>query len=151
DLTVEKTEIEDPAIEIERLNEAIEKSTVEVERIREIAAQSLGEEEAQVFDAHAMFLSDPEMTDQVAEEINANKINAEAAYEEVTNTFITMLEGMEDLSSMQDRSSDVRNARNRIIAALLGVSSPIPAAINEEVIIVPHDLTPSDTAQLLKK
>ena len=76
DLTVEKTEIEDPAIEIERLNEAIEKSTVEVERIREIAAQSLGEEEAQVFDAHAMILSDPEMTDQVAEEINANKINA---------------------------------------------------------------------------
>jgi len=151
DLTVEKTEIEDPAIEIERLNEAIEKSTVEVERIREIAAQSLGEEEAQVFDAHAMILSDPEMTDQVAEEINANKINAEAAYEEVTNTFITMFEGMEDNPYMQERAADIRDVRKRVIAALLGVSLPNPAAINEEVIIVAHDLTPSDTAQLNKK
>lgn len=151
DLTVEKTEIEDPAIEIERLNEAIEKSTVEVERIREIAAQSLGEEEAQVFDAHAMILSDPEMTDQVAEEINANKINAEAAYEEVTNTFITMFEDMEDNPYMQERAADIRDVRKRVIAALLGVSLPNPAAINEEVIIVAHDLTPSDTAQLNKK
>src|SRR5699024_12190605 len=51
DLTVEKVQVEDPAVEIERLNEAIEKSNAEIERIRAIAAQSLGEEEAQVFDA----------------------------------------------------------------------------------------------------
>src|SRR5699024_12226477 len=90
DLTVEKIEIEDPAIEIERLNEAIEKSNAEIGRIREIAAQSLGEEEAQVFDAHSMILSDPEMTGKVDEAITTIKINAEAADEEVTEIYITL-------------------------------------------------------------
>src|SRR5699024_2464737 len=93
-------------------------------------------------------LSDPEMTDQVAEEINANKINAEAAYEEVTNTFITMFEGMEDNPYMQERAADIRDVRKRVIAALLGASLPNPAAINEEVIIVEQHLHASDTAQL---
>ena len=151
DLTVEKKEIEDPAVEIERLHEAIEKSSVEVGRIREIAAQSLGEEEAQVFDAHAMILSDPEMTGQVEEVIKTNKINAEAAYEQVTDTFITMFEGMEDNPYMQERAADIQDVRKRVIATLLGVSLPNPSTINEEVVIVAHDLTPSDTAQLNKK
>ena len=151
DLTIEKTEIEDPAIEIERLKEAIEKSSAEIGRIREIAAQSLGEEEAQVFDAHAMILSDPEMTSQVEEAITTNKINAEAAYEEVTDTFITMFEGMEDNPYMQERAADIQDVRKRVIATLLGVSLPNPSTIDEEVVIVAHDLTPSDTAQLNKK
>src|SRR5699024_8868499 len=148
DLTIEKTEIEDPAIEIERLKEAIEKSSAEIGRIREIAAQSLGEEEAQVFDAHAMIMSDPEMTSQVEEAITTNKINAEAAYEEVTDTFITMFEGMEDNPYMQERAADIQDVRKRVIATLLGVSLPNPSTIDEEVVIVAHDLTPSDTAQL---
>ena len=151
DLTVEKVQVEDPAVEIERLNEAIEKSNAEIERIRAIAAQSLGEEEAQVFDAHAMILSDPEMTGQVEEAINANKINAEAAYEEVTDTFITMFESMEDNPYMQERAADIRDVRKRVIATLLGVSLPNPSTIDEEVVIVAHDLTPSDTAQLNKQ
>src|SRR5699024_3820175 len=151
DLTVEKVQVEDPAVEIERLNEAIEKSNAEIERIRAIAAQSLGEEEAQVFDAHAMILSYPEMTGQVEEAINANKINAEAAYEEVTDTFITMFESMEDNPYMQERAADIRDVRKRVIATLLGVSLPNPSTIDEEVVIVAHDLTPSDTAQLNKQ
>src|SRR5699024_6730198 len=68
-----------------------------------------------------------------------------------TNTFITMFEGMEDNPYMQERAADIRDVRKRVIAALLGVSLPNPAAINEEVTIVAHDLTPSDTAQLNKK
>src|SRR5699024_486786 len=151
DLTVEKVKIEDPVLEIKRLNEAIEKSTAEVGRIREIAAQSLGEEEAQVFDAHAMILSGPEMTSQVEEAITTNKINAEAAYEEVTDTFITMFEGMEDNPYMQERAADIQDVRKHVIATLLGVSLPNPSTIDEEVVIVAHDLTPSDTAQLNKK
>ena len=151
DLTVEKQKVEDPAVEIERLNKAIEQSNTQIEAIREIAVESLGEEEAQVFDAHAMILGDPEMNGQVEEAINANSVNAEAAYEEVTDTFITLFEGMEDNPYMQERAADIRDIRKRVIANLLGVSLPSPSTINEEVVIVAHDLTPSDTAQLNKK
>lgn len=151
DLTFNKTEVEDPAAEIERLNDAIEQSNAEIQRIRAVAAESLGEEEAQVFDAHTMILSDPEITGQVEETIQSTKVNAEAAYKEVTDTFITMFEGMEDNPYMQERAADIQDVRKRVIATLLGVSLPNPSTIDEEVVIVAEDLTPSDTAQLNKK
>lgn len=150
DLTVTKESVDNPAEEIERLEQAITKSQAEIERIRAIAVESLGEEEAQVFDAHAMILSDPEITSQVEDTINNEKINAEAAFEEVTNTFITMFESMEDNPYMQERAADIRDVRKRVLASLLGVSLPSPATIDEEVVVVAHDLTPSDTAQLNK-
>lgn len=150
DLTVEKIKVEDPNAEIERLNRAIAESQTEIERIREIAVESLGEEEAQVFDAHAMILADPEMAEQVEEAINNEGINAEAAYEEVTNNFVTLFEAMEDNPYMQERAADILDVRKRVLASLLGVDLPNPSTINEEVVIVAHDLTPSDTAQLNK-
>ena len=151
DLTVNKIEVEDPAVEIERLNDAVEKSKVEIGRIRAVAAESLGEEEAQVFDAHIMILEDPEMTGQVEEVIKAEKLNAEAAFEQVTDMFISMFESMEDNPYMQERAADIRDVRKRVIATLLGVTLPNPSTIDEEVVVVAYDLTPSDTAQLNKK
>ena len=151
DLTVNKKEVEDPAVEVERLNDAVEKSKVEIGRIRAVAAESLGEEEAQVFDAHIMILEDPEMTGQVEEVIKAEKLNAEAAFEQVTDMFISMFESMEDNPYMQERAADIRDVRKRVIATLLGVTLPNPSTIDEEVVVVAYDLTPSDTAQLNKK
>lgn len=150
DLTVEEASVDNPTAEIERLNLAIEKSQKEIERIREIAVQSLGEEEAQVFDAHAMILSDPDIAGQVEEAIETNKINAEAAYKNVTDNFVSMFEAMEDNPYMQERAADILDVRKRVLASLLGVTLPNPSTIDEEVIVVAHDLTPSDTAQLNK-
>ncbi len=65
--------------------------------------------------------------------------------------FIGMFEAMTDNPYMQERAADVRDVSKRIMAHLLGVELPNPALINEEVIVVAHDLTPSDTAQLNKK
>lgn len=151
DLTVERKKIEDPAVEIERFENSVKQSLAEIEKIRAIAAESLGEEEAQVFDAHAMILADPDMTQQVEEMIESNKINAESAYHEVTETFIQLFESMDDNAYMQERAADIKDIRKRVLANLLGVNLPSPATIDEEVIVVAHDLTPSDTAQLNKK
>lgn len=151
DLTVTKETVENTEDEVKRLDQAIEKSNQEILEIREIAAESLGEEEAQVFDAHAMILADPDMTDQVKDAITNQNINAEAAFKDVTDTFITMFESMEDNPYMQERAADIRDVRKRVLASLLGVTLPSPATINEEVVVVSHDLTPSDTAQLNKK
>lgn len=151
DLTIEKETIEDPSAEIERYEEAVEKSLKEINKIRAIAAESLGEEEAKVFDAHAMILSDPDMADKVKELIRSEKINAEFAYQKATDTFIELFESMEDNPYMQERAADIQDIRKRVLANLLGVRLPSPATIDEEVIVVAHDLTPSDTAQLNKK
>ena len=148
DLTFSKTTVEDTAAEEARLDAALAKSTEELQQIREKAAQSLGEAEAQVFDAHLMVLSDPEMVGQIKQNIKDNSVNAESALKEVTDMYIGMFEAMEDNAYMQERAADIRDVAKRILAHLLGVTLPNPSMINEEVVVVAHDLTPSDTAQL---
>ncbi|MGM0156845.1 phosphoenolpyruvate-protein phosphotransferase [Enterococcus sp. AZ191] len=151
DLTFSKTTVEDTSAEESRLDDALANSTEELQQIREKAAQSLGEAEAQVFDAHLMVLSDPEMVGQIKQSIKDNSVNAESALKEVTDMYIGMFEAMEDNAYMKERAADIRDVAKRILAHLLGVTLPNPSMINEEVIVVAHDLTPSDTAQLDRK
>ena len=148
DLTVTKVTVEDSEKEVSRLDDALAASIKDVELIKETALKNLGEEEAQVFDAHLMVLSDPELIGQVKDSITSNKVNAEFALKEVTDMFISIFAGMEDNPYMQERAADIRDVSKRILAHLLGVKIPSPATIKDEVIIVAADLTPSDTAQL---
>jgi len=151
DLSFKKDTISNTEAEKERLTSALEKATNELKNIRAKAADTLGEEEAQVFDAHIMVLSDPDMIGTIENSIDNDKKNAETALQETTDTFIGMFEAMEDNPYMQERAADIRDVRKRVLAHLLGVKLPDPASIDEEVIVVAHDLTPSDTAQLNKE
>ena len=148
DLTVTKVTVEDSEKEVSRLDDALAASIKDVELIKETALKNLGKEEAQVFDAHLMVLSDPELIGQVKDSITSNKVNAESALKEVTDMFISIFAGMEDNPYMQERAADIRDVSKRVLAHLLGVKIPSPATIKDEVIIVAADLTPSDTAQL---
>ncbi|MHC5375027.1 phosphoenolpyruvate--protein phosphotransferase [Enterococcus sp. LJL120] len=148
DLSFSKFSVDDTAAEAARLDKALAQSTEDLQAIREKAAQSLGEAEAQVFDAHLMVLADPEMVGQIKQNITDNKVNAESALKEVTDMYIGMFEAMDDNAYMQERAADIRDVTKRILAHLLGVTLPNPSMINEEVVVVAHDLTPSDTAQL---
>ena len=151
DLSFKKSSIDDVDSEVSRYQKAVSDSTSEVENIRDVAKKSLGEEEAQVFEAHLMILNDPEFTGAIETEIKNSKINAEAALDETAQKFIAIFEGMTDNPYMQERAADVRDVSKRIMAHLLGKKLPNPASIDHEVIVVAHDLTPSDTAQLNKK
>lgn len=148
DLSFKKESVEDTAADEKRLDDALAQSSNELTLIREKAAKSLGEAEAQVFDAHLMVLSDPEMIGQIKQNITDNKVNAESALKEVTDMYIGMFEAMDDNAYMQERAADIRDVAKRILAHLIGVTLPNPSMINEEVVVVAHDLTPSDTAQL---
>ncbi|WP_312540756.1 phosphoenolpyruvate--protein phosphotransferase [Enterococcus sp.] len=148
DLSFSKVTVEDTAAEETRLDEALAKSTAELQQIRDKAAQTLGEAEAQVFDAHLMVLSDPEMIGQIKQNVADNKVNAEAALKEVTDMYIGMFEAMDDNAYMQERAADIKDVAKRILAHLLNVTLPNPSMIDEEVVVIAHDLTPSDTAQL---
>ena len=148
DLSFDKVSITDPEGEIKRLLDSFEKSKNEIQGIREHVAKAVGEDEAQVFDAHLMVLSDPELFDGIKNDITENMINAEAALSTVAKMYINMFELMEDNPYMQERAADIKDVTERVMGHLLGVKIPSPATINEEVVIVAKDLTPSDTAQL---
>ncbi|WP_439425883.1 phosphoenolpyruvate--protein phosphotransferase [Oenococcus alcoholitolerans] len=134
--------------EKDRLDKALADSKDDLQKIKAKAEKNLGKDEAEVFEAHLTILSDPEMIAAIQAQITDNSINAESAVKNVTDHYVATFEAMKDNAYMQERAGDIRDIAKRIISHLLGVSLPNPALINEEVIVVAHDLTPSDTAQL---
>ncbi|WP_114570219.1 phosphoenolpyruvate--protein phosphotransferase [Exiguobacterium flavidum] len=141
--------IEDAAAEKARFQAAIAKSKGELEIIRENTLQQLGPDKAEIFSAHLLILEDPEIISQVNAKID-EKVNAEKALDEVAQMMVMIFESM-DNEYMRERAADVRDVTKRVMAHLLGITFVTPAQINEEVIIIAEDLTPSDTAQLNRK
>ena len=149
DLTVSRDTVEDTEAEIKKLNEhkaAVEK---EINKIKERASKNLSAEEAAVFDAHLMMLNDPEFASQIEGKIKDEKLNAAAALEDVATMMINMFSSMDD-AYFKERAADIKDVSTRWKAHLLGKKLPDPTAIEEEVIIIANDLTPSDTSQLDK-
>lgn len=151
DLSFKKTTIKDVQAEVQRLRAAVQESDAELTKIHDTAQKTLGEEEAQVFDAHKMILADPEFVGAIESQIKDQKLNAEQVLRNVADNFITTFEAMTDNKYMQERAADVRDVTKRIMSHLVGVRLPNPALIDHEVIVIAHDLAPSDTAQLNKK
>lgn len=148
DLSFDKKTINDVTAEQARVDDALKASSEDVTLIKSKAEKNLGASEAQVFEAHLMVLADPEMSGAIKQKIADDKVNAEAAVKEVTDMYIGMFEAMTDNEYMLERAADIRDVTKRIMSHLLNVSLPNPALIDEEVVLVSKDLTPSDTAQL---
>lgn len=147
DLSFKKTTVDNPEIEVSRLQDAVKVSLEELEAIKNHAEKNLGADKAAIFDAHILVLNDPEMMGQIEDKIKNEKINAEAALKEVSDMFVQIFDSM-DNEYMRERAADIRDVTKRVLAHLLNVTIPSPSLINEEVIVVAEDLTPSDTAQL---
>lgn len=143
---IKKVDI-DYDIEVAKLKQAIEDSCKDIEIIKSKAVGKLSDEELAIFDAHLMVANDPDFISQVESSIKANGVNAEYALNEVANMFIGMFETMED-AYMRERAADIKDVTYRIKCHLLGVTIPDLTLIAHECVIVAHDLTPSDTAQL---
>ncbi|MCY7730455.1 phosphoenolpyruvate--protein phosphotransferase [Aerococcus urinaeequi] len=148
DLSFEISKSNDSQQEKERLAKAIADSKLEIEKIKAVAAKSLSEEEAQVFDAHLMVLEDPELQQAYTQKIDDETLNAESAVRQTADFYIEIFKGMEDNPYMQERAADIKDVTDRLVAHLLGVKIPDLSTIDEEVVVVAYDLTPSDTAQL---
>lgn len=147
DLTVTKSTVTNIEEEISRFHEAVNAAKLELQKIRDRAEVDLGTENAAIFDAHLLVLSDPELLGAVESKVNDEAVNAETALQETADTLIVMFEQL-DNEYMRERAADIRDVTKRVIARLLEVEVPNIGLIDEEVIIISKDLAPSDTAQL---
>ncbi|HCU9933469.1 TPA: phosphoenolpyruvate--protein phosphotransferase [Staphylococcus aureus] len=151
DLTFDKNEkVADVEGEVAKFNNAIEASKVELTKIRNNAEVQLGADKAAIFDAHLLVLDDPELIQPIQDKIKNENANAASALTDVTTQFVTIFESM-DNEYMKERAADIRDVSKRVLSHILGVELPNPSMIDESVVIVGNDLTPSDTAQLNKE
>ncbi|MGX4759969.1 phosphoenolpyruvate--protein phosphotransferase [Limosilactobacillus fermentum] len=148
DLSYDKVKVDDTAAEYARVKKAFQDSIEELTQIKENAKDRLGEEELGVFDAHIAILSDPEMLGQIKDNIENNHTGAEEAVDKVTTAFADMLAAMTDNAYMQERAADVKDVAKRAMSHLLGKQVLNIAGINSPVVIVAHEITPSDTSQM---
>lgn len=150
ELVIEKRTITDVDAEIAKLREAVQVSKTELEKVKEKAAKELGEAEAEIFGAHLLVLEDPELTGAAEAKIADEKVNADFALNEIKEMFVAMFESM-DNEYMRERAADIKDVTNRVLRHLLGIKVVDLSALDEEVVLVAHDLTPSDTATMNKK
>ncbi|HCY7845484.1 TPA: phosphoenolpyruvate--protein phosphotransferase [Staphylococcus aureus] len=151
DLTFDKNEkVTDVEGEVAKFNNAIEASKVELTKIRNNAEVQLGADKAAIFDAHLLVLDDPELIQPIQDKIKNENANAATGLTDVTTQFVTIFESM-DNEYMKERAADIRDVSKRVLSHILGIELPNPSMIDESVVIVGNDLTPSDTAQLNKE
>jgi phosphotransferase system enzyme I (PtsI) len=133
--------------EMTRLETEAAQAIGEIAAIREVARQKLGDEAAEIFTAQILALQDPEYIGGIAEKIRQEAINAEAAVQVVTEQFLALFAEI-DNEYIRERGADLRDVSQRLLRRLLGVPKELPADKTENVILVAHDLAPSDTVQL---
>ena len=132
--------------EIEKLHSALEQAKQAIQELKVNTADKLGEDKAEIFEAHLMILEDPEVVPAFEDKIKNEKINAAAAVKDVIDKYVAMFSAMED-DYLRERGADIRDVGMRVIKILLDVQE-ISDRMEEEVVVVARDLTPSDTAQL---
>lgn len=135
--------------ELKVFKDGLAKTVSDIEKVKERAAVNLSEEELAIFDAHLMMAQDPEFAGQIEEMIKSGT-QADKATKQVSDMMVDMFSQMDD-PYFKERAADIKDVSFRLLCNLLGLTIPDLTAIDEEVIIVAQDLTPSDTAQLNKK
>ncbi|AUB31166.1 phosphoenolpyruvate--protein phosphotransferase [Spiroplasma floricola] len=136
--------------ELSIITSSIEKAKNDLIKLQSIAKEKLGEEKAAIFEAHASILEDPAMAEEFTNLVKEKNYNAARAIKEVADKYVSMFEAMDD-DYFKERAADVKDVTERLIRYVLNLPVADLATINEEVIIVAEDLTPSQTAQLNPK
>ncbi|MGJ8640990.1 MAG: phosphoenolpyruvate--protein phosphotransferase [Opitutaceae bacterium] len=133
--------------EIERLDLAIIETRSEISAVRAKVADSLGEGEAAIFDAHLMVLEDTALISEVTAEVRNSKKNVEHCYNNVAQRYISFFNSMED-EYLKERVSDIRDVTRRLLHNLMGSQKVNLGDIPSETIVISEDITPSDTADM---
>lgn len=130
--------------EVTRFFESLEKTRDELLVLKDKVSRSMGEEYASIFEAHAMMVSDPSFADKVVQKIEEEQVNAEWALAEVQEELQARFASFDD-EYLRERVADVKDVAERVLTNLQGIAHHDLSEINNDVIIIADDLTPSDT------
>ena len=138
--------ITDPEAEVQRFHAAREEAAAQLSQLYEKALETVGEEDAAIFEIHQMMLEDDEYIEGVESHIREEMLNAEAAVDRTAQEFAEMFRNMDD-EYMQGRAADVLDISHRVEQNLSGGPS-IDFSQYDQVILAADDLAPSETMQL---
>ncbi len=133
--------------EAERLEAALASTREQIEQAQKGMAERAGLKHAKIFDAHLLLLEDPVLLGQVLDLVRTKRQNVEAAFSSVANDYLRVFAEIPD-EYLRERAADVKDVVRRVLYNLVGAGRPSLAKLEEDVIVVAHDLAPSDTATM---
>ena len=137
--------------EISRLERSLVQTRHQILEVQRRGSEGMGAAEGSIFDAHLLVLEDRTLLDEVIRMIQTQKVNAEYAFHAVAERYATTLAAIED-DYLRERATDMRDVTTRVLNNLLGLQEDLDLRhLKEPCIIISHDLTPSNTAQLDKR
>jgi phosphotransferase system enzyme I (PtsI) len=139
------------ANEVNRLERALVQTRHQILEVQRKVSEGMGAQEGSIFDAHLLVLEDRTLLDEVVRMIQKDKVNAEHAFHTVAERYAATLAAIED-EYLRERAADLHDVTARVLNNLLGYEEESDLRhLKEPCIIISHDLTPSNTAQLDKR
>ncbi len=133
--------------ELDRLNLAFDAAVGEVEHNRQQVAEQLGDDYAAIFSAHLQMLRDPRLHEEIEEMIRARHYSPEYAVSRALRRYAKVFQSLEG-QYMAERANDIFDIEKRILRNLLGRSREELSQVTSPVLVLAHNLTPSETANL---
>ena len=151
DLVIPKRHVDEGQVphEIERFEEALNKSSAELFVLRDEVTQLHGKEIGSIFDFHLGLLRDKSMLNQIIAEIKTQKTTAEYAVSVVMRRYAATFASMTD-RYFSERVKDIYDIERRLLKNLIGQKHEDLAHLTQNVVVIAHDLLPSQTAALDK-
>jgi len=141
---------EDIPVQIQLFEEALIKTRKEIIELQKRIGREMGQEEAQIFDAHLLVLEDRMLIEEVISRLKKERLNVAHIFSEVLKKYIEVFSKIED-EYLKERMVDVDDVGRRILRHLLGQEKKGLVDLEEKVIVVAYDLSPSDTAAMHKQ
>ncbi|MFH1068515.1 MAG: phosphoenolpyruvate--protein phosphotransferase [Candidatus Glassbacteria bacterium] len=145
---IEPTRVEQ---EIAHLLDALDQTRQQCRTLRDKLRAELKDKSAGIFDAHLLMIDDATVLDQTKSAIRNELIGAEQAYAKVMDGYARALGSHRNVSYLRERVEDIRDVERRVLANLMELGNGTQISLEEQAVLVAHDLTPSQTAQLDRK
>ncbi|MDI6605750.1 MAG: phosphoenolpyruvate--protein phosphotransferase [Candidatus Omnitrophota bacterium] len=141
----------DIPVQIQLFEEALIKTRKEIIELQKRIGVEMGQEEAQIFDAHLLVLEDRMLIEDVISRLKKEHLSVAYIFSEVLKKYINVFSKIED-EYLKERTADINDVGKRILRNLLGKEKKRGLSeLKEKAIVVAHDLSPSDTAAMHKQ
>lgn len=140
----------DIPLQIQLFEEALIQTRKEIVDLQKRIASEIGQDEADIFNAHLLVLEDRMLIEEVITRLKKEHVNVAHIFSEVLKKYIEVFSKIED-EYLKERATDINDVGKRILRNLLGKEHKAFADLKEKIIVVAHDLSPSDTAAMHKQ
>ena len=147
DISKEPIRPDEIPLQIQLFEEALIATRKEIIELQKRISADMGQEEAQIFDAHLLVLEDRMLIEEVISRLKKEQIKVAFIFFEVLKKYIAVFSKIED-EYLRERTADLNDVGKRVLRHLLGQEHKGLKDLKERVVVIAHDLSPSDTAAM---